>query len=55
MAQQMPPMGGGAAGSMFGPGQDPDKMFQNEAENLEVMDHQWILEGVEHRLLKRLG
>lgn len=37
---------------MFGPGQDPDKQFQGEAENLAVLAHQYILEGVEERLLK---
>ncbi|KAK7729552.1 hypothetical protein SLS57_002040 [Botryosphaeria dothidea] len=39
---------------MMGPDQDPDKLFQNEAENLEVVDHYWILEGVEDRLLAKL-
>ena len=35
----------------FQPGQDPDKMFQNEAENLEVLEHWSILDGIEDRLL----
>jgi len=30
---------------------DPDKGFQNEAENLEVIEHRYVLEGVEDRLL----
>jgi len=54
MAQQMAmqqqggnPMGGGA--------EDPDKLFLNEAENLEVVEHRYILDGVEERLLARLG
>ncbi|KAL8795580.1 MAG: hypothetical protein Q9195_002001 [Heterodermia aff. obscurata] len=52
MASQMSQMNPGAAGTgMFQPGQDPDKMFLNEAENLEVMEHQYILKGVEERLL----
>lgn len=51
MAQQMAQMNPGAAAAMFGPGQDPDKLFQSEAENLEVVEHKWILEGVEKRLL----
>jgi len=33
-------------------GQDPDKLFQAEAENLELLQHEWILEGIEERLLK---
>ena len=38
-------------GTTFGPGQDPDKLFLAEAENLEVVEHYSILEGVEERLL----
>lgn len=37
---------------MFGPGVDPDKQFQSEAENLAVATHHYILDGVEDRLLK---
>lgn len=44
-------MNPGAAAGMFQPGQDPDKMFQSEAENLEVVEHEYILRGVEDRLL----
>jgi ER membrane protein complex subunit 3 len=33
-------------------GQDPDKLFLAEAENLELVQHEWILEDVEERLLK---
>lgn len=51
MAQQMSQMNPGAGAAMFQPGQDPDKMFQNEAENLEVIEHEYILEGVEDRVL----
>ena len=53
MQQQMQQMNPGAAGAggMFQPGQDPDKMFQSEAENLEVVEHEYILNGVEDRLL----
>ena len=52
MASQMSQMNPGAAGTgMFQPGQDPDKMFLSEAENLEVMEHEYILKGVEDRLL----
>lgn len=55
MAQQMSQMNPGAAGAgMFQPGSDPDKMFLNEAENLEVLEHEYILEGVEERLLATL-
>ena len=53
MTQQMAQMNAGA--NMFAPGQDPNKLFQNEAENLEVMEHRWILDGVEERLLRRLA
>jgi len=52
MAQQMSQMNPGAtSGAMFQPGQDPDKLFQSEAENLEVLEHWCILDGVEDRLL----
>ncbi|MCJ1315377.1 ER membrane complex subunit 3 [Xylographa vitiligo] len=52
MAQQMSQMNPGAAGAgTFQPGQDPDKMFQSEAENLAVLEHWYILDGVEARLL----
>lgn len=55
MAQQMSQMNPGAAGGMLQPGSDPDKMFQSEAENLEVVEHEYILEGVEKRLLASVG
>jgi len=48
-------MNPGAGASMFGPGQDPDKMFQAEAENLEVTEHVYILDGVEDRLLAKFA
>lgn len=51
MAQQMSQMNPGAGAAMFQPGQDPDKMFLSEAENLEVVEHEYILKGVEDRLL----
>ena len=44
-----------AGAGMFQPGQDPDKMFQSEAENLEVIEHEYILEGIEDRLLASLA
>lgn len=40
---------------MMGPEQDPDKLFLSEAENLEVLDHQWILHGIEDRLVIKLA
>lgn len=49
MAQQMGGMG--AAPQMFGPGVDPDKQFKAEAENLAVIEHYSVLDGVEERLL----
>ncbi|KAF6220163.1 hypothetical protein HO133_003294 [Letharia lupina] len=51
MAQQMSQMNPGAGAGMFQPGQDADKMFRSEAENLEVVEHEYILKGVEDRLL----
>ena len=52
MAQQMSQMNPGAAGAgMFQPGQDPDKLFLSEAENLEVLEHWYILDGIEDRSL----
>lgn len=51
MAQQMNPAMGA---NPFQPGQDPDKMYLSEAENLEVMEHFCILDGVEERVLYKL-
>jgi len=48
MAQQMQQMNPGA---MMQPNQDPDKMFQAEAENLEVLEHDYLLDGIEERIL----
>ncbi|KAF4122940.1 Integral membrane protein DUF106 [Geosmithia morbida] len=48
-AQQMPnPMAAG-------PGQDPDKQFKAEAENLAVVEHYSVLDDVEDRLLETLN
>ncbi|EAS33288.3 uncharacterized protein CIMG_04312 [Coccidioides immitis RS] len=55
MMHQMGPNNPAAAVNPFGPGQDPDKMFLAEAENLEVMDHHCILDGIEDRLLQRVS
>ncbi|KAI1094200.1 transmembrane protein [Rostrohypoxylon terebratum] len=51
MAQQMAGMGAQNP-QMFGPGVDPDKQFKTEAENLAVVEHYSILDGVEDRLLE---
>ena len=52
MAQQMGGMNPGQQGANpFGPGQDPDKMFQAEAENLQVAEHWSVLDGAVDRLL----
>ena len=40
-----------AGGNMFQPGQDPAKIFQSEAENLEVLAHWSVLDGIEDRIL----
>ena len=53
VTQQMAMANPGAG--MMGPEQDPDKLFQNEAENLEVLQHRWILEGIEDRLIAKLS
>jgi len=36
------------------PGQQPDmgKIFQAEAENMQIVEHKWFLEAAEERLLK---
>lgn len=39
----------------FGGDADPDKLFTNEAENLEVLEHKCILDGIENRLLAKYG
>lgn len=39
----------------MGGAEDPDKLFHNEGENLEVVEHRYILDGVEDRLLAKLG
>jgi hypothetical protein len=54
VTQQMA-MANGGGGGMMGPEQDPDKLFLSEAENLEVLEHRWILEGIEDRLVAKLG
>jgi hypothetical protein len=56
MAQQQMAMGGGqqAGPALGGPGVDAEKIFKGEAENIEVLDHTYILEGVEERLLRSL-
>ena len=54
MAQQMSQMNPGAQAGMFQPGADSDKMFLSEAENLEVVEHEYILRGIEERMLKIL-
>lgn len=48
-------MGGAQAPNMFGPGQDPDKQFLAEAENLAVIEHYSVLDDVEKRLLDTIS
>ena len=52
MTQQMSGMNQQAA-NPFAPGQDPNKQFMAEAENLAVIEHYSVLDGVEERLLAR--
>ncbi|WPG98156.1 Hypothetical protein R9X50_00094200 [Acrodontium crateriforme] len=56
MAQQMQmgQMGAGAVNPMAG-AEDMDKVFNAEAENLEVVEHWYVLNGVEDRLLAKVG
>ncbi|KAM0715040.1 hypothetical protein Q7P37_009505 [Cladosporium fusiforme] len=53
MTQQMQQAQMGA--NPMGGAEDPTKLFNAEGENLEVIDHKYILEGVEDRLLAKLG
>ncbi|KAJ4287174.1 hypothetical protein N0V90_012572 [Kalmusia sp. IMI 367209] len=53
VTQQMAMANPGAG--LMGPEQDPDKLFLNEAENLEVLEHRWILEGIEDRLIAKMA
>jgi hypothetical protein len=53
MAQQM--QQGQMGANPMGGAEDPEKIFRAEGENLEVIDHKYILEGVEERLLAKLG
>ena len=53
MTQQMAMAQAGA--NPMGGAEDPEKIFNNEAENLEVVEHYYILDGVEDRLLERLS
>ena len=55
MAQQMGMANPAAMANPLQPGQDPDKLYQNEAENLEVTEHFCILEGVEERVLRNFA
>ena len=32
-------------------GQDPDKLFRAEAENLELVQHEYLMHGIEERLV----
>lgn len=52
MAQQMGMANPAAMMNPMQPGQDPDKLFLAEAENLEVMEHFSILNGIEERVLR---
>ena len=54
MSQQMAQQAQMQANPMGG-AEDPDKIFNAEAENLEVVEHYYILDGVEDRLLQRLS
>ncbi|ODM21505.1 hypothetical protein SI65_02349 [Aspergillus cristatus] len=55
MASQMAGMNPTAGMNPFQPGQDPDKLYLNEAENLEVMEHFCIYDGIEERILHNLA
>jgi hypothetical protein len=51
MAQQVGMANPAAMMNPMQPGQGPDKLFLAEAENLEVMEHFSILNGIEDRVL----
>ncbi|KAL5391642.1 hypothetical protein PMIN03_005466 [Paraphaeosphaeria minitans] len=53
VTQQMAMANPGAG--LMGPEQDPDKLFLSEAENLEVLEHRWILDGIEDRLIAKMA
>ena len=53
MTQQMAQAQMGA--NPMGGAEDPDKIFKNEVENLEVIEHHYILDGIEDRLLAKLN
>ncbi|KAL1603653.1 hypothetical protein SLS60_005241 [Paraconiothyrium brasiliense] len=53
VTQQMAMANPGAG--LMGPEQDPDKLFLNEAENLEVLEHRWIMDGIEDRLIAKMA
>ncbi len=42
-------------GNPMGGAEDPEKIFNNEVENLEVVEHWYVLDGIEDRLLNKLG
>jgi len=52
VAQQMGQMNPAQGQNLFGPGVDPQKQFSSEAENIEVLAHHYLLDGIEERLLK---
>jgi ER membrane protein complex subunit 3 len=35
-------------------GQDPDKLFRAEAENLELVKHEYLMDGIEERLINTI-
>ena len=54
VAQQMAMQQAGQQNPMGG-AEDPDKTFGAEVENLEVVEHWYVLDGVEDRLLAMHG
>ena len=55
MAQQMAMANPGAMGNpMQQPGQDQNKVFLSEAENLEVIQHWSVYDGIYDRVLKQM-
>jgi hypothetical protein len=53
--QAMGSLGGAAMQPGMGPAPDFNKLFLAEAESLELVEHRWICEGVEARLLRMHG
>lgn len=55
VTQQMQAMGPQGGMPMLGGQQDEQKVFNSEAENLEVLEPKWVGNGIEERLLRKMA